>query len=357
MNCCDKCFDDPVLVELIITNSIEEDNCDFCKSKSKLISCSFIAEHFQALFDLYTTHPTALNSLGIDSPVLLHTHLTLFWPSLFNSSILEDRLIKLLVDNIARESEDYGNNIFSQPVELHSFAGDPDTLHELELQWDSFANDIKFKNRFFLSKELDTNLLESIFERLIRTYPSGKKFYRARISDDHLPIEQMGKPNAQLVTGGRANPIGIPYLYLSNDWLTTMYETRISLHESLTIGEFENIESLNLVSLTNISQLGPFEVTARNFDLEEFITYRPYLKKLETELSKPVRKQDSNLDYLPTQFLCEFIKSMGLDAVEYKSAMHEGGSNIALFDDSKIKCLKTKFYKVASLEYASEEVK
>ncbi len=87
--------------------------------------------------------------------------------------------------------------------------------------------------------------------------------------------------------------------------------------------------------------------------MEEFISFRPYLLKLGDELSKPVRRQDVNLDYLPTQYLCEFIKSeLGFDAVEYKSAMNPEGHNLAIFNDSKLECVGAKFYKVNDLQYS-----
>jgi hypothetical protein len=224
------------------------------------------------------------------------------------------------------------------------------------LQWDSFANDIKFNNRFFLTKKLDTDLLQSVFERLGKTYNKGHEFFRARISDELIIPANLGKPPVPLTSGGRANPVGIPYLYLSTDLKTTLYETRISLHETLTIGKFVVTDNINLISLTNVAKFGPFEIQDKGFSVEEFIGFRPYLQKLESELSRPVRKQDVHLDYLPTQFLCEFLKSLGFDAVEYKSAMNPDGSNLALFNDSKVECIESKLYRVSSLKYSWDEV-
>lgn len=99
-------------------------------------------------------------------------------------------------------------------------------------------------------------------------------------------------------------------------------------------------------------QHGPFEISSRGFAIDEFLKYRPYLLKLGDELSRPVRKQDEHLDYLPTQFLCEYIKSkLGFDAVEYKSSMNSDGYNLAVFNDSKLECVDVKFYRVTNLEY------
>jgi len=59
---------------------------------------------------------------------------------------------------------------------------------------------------------------------------------------------------------------------------------------------------------------------------------------------------------LPTQFLCEFCKSIGFDAVEYKSSMNPDGSNLALFSDRKVHCDEVKFYQVNSLIYNWDEL-
>jgi hypothetical protein len=58
------------------------------------------------------------------------------------------------------------------------------------------------------------------------------------------------------------------------------------------------------------------------------------------------RRGENELDYLPSQYLCEFIKSIGFDGVEYRSSLYEGGFNIALFDDNKVNCIKVKTIQV-----------
>src|SRR5690606_11095106 len=125
-------------------------------------------------------------------------------------------------------------------------------------------------------------------------------------------------------------------------------------HESISVGKFIVRVPLNVISLKNIANYGPFEIQDRGFEIEEFMRIRPYLLKLEEELSKPVQKQDVNLDYLPTQYLCEFIKSLGFDAVEYRSAMAEGGYNLAVFNDKKLTCSSVRHYEVTSLKYQWE---
>lgn len=358
MYCCSNCFSDFGIRNIIESIAKTKGNCPICGSKSSgLAESGELIDHFQPLFDLYSNNPSSERSLKITTPVFLYQHLNLFWPGLFNSARLNDASIHQLVRDIA-VSSDSDSRLFSEAVELTSYLNNDPALpaEGLELKWDYFASEIKTSNRFFLNEMINTELLESIFERLATVYPTGTEFYRARLSDHLLPPDMLLKPPAALTKAGRANPVGIPYLYLSSDLKTTLFETRISLHETLTIGKFILGEPLSLVSLKNIKDLGPFEVQEKRFELDEFITYRPYLQKLETELSKPVRKQDVDLDYLPTQFLCEFIKSLGFDAVEYKSAMNPDGFNLAVFNDQKLICEESKYYSVNRLEYEWKEL-
>lgn len=354
MNCCVDCFSDQGLKNRIEASSSIIGSCDFCGSVAVIIiNCEDLSSSFEQIFGLYTSHPNAEKSLQDGKPYLLHEHLLKYWSRLFNTDLLNDLTVKQLVNQIGRGTSIYSTPLFENPVEIEFLLGTATApAEDLELKWDSFSEEIKTRNRFFLSEKIDTEDLQSIFERLATIHPKGTEFYRARISDKKLRLDKLGKPPLHLTTPGRANPVGIPYLYVSESEETTLYETRVALHESLTIGRFVAKETISLVSLRNIDRLGPIDIIDRGFTLEEFISYRPYLIKLEQELSSPVRKQDVHLDYLPTQFLCEFIKSLGFDAVEYKSAMNINGYNLAIFNDQKLACKGAKFVYVKDIKYS-----
>ncbi|OZI07802.1 hypothetical protein BWI93_12600 [Siphonobacter sp. BAB-5385] len=308
MNCCTNCFCDTSLINIINSLSTLSGNCDFCDTRDvTIVNCEKLSDSFENLFELYENFPSSITSLKIDAPFLLHEHLSTYWPNLFNTKTLKLKDVKQLIDQIGRGSQLYTSDLFSKPVEL-SIAITETENNNLELKWDSFCNEIKYNNRFFLNTSIDTDILGSIFQRLTSTYPTGTTFYRARISDNLLKGNELGKPPFDKTTPGRANPIGIPYLYVSESKETTLYETRVALHEGISIGKFILTHPLNIISLKSISDYSPFEIIDKGFILEEFIQYRPYLQRLGQELSKPVRKQDIHLDYLPTQYLCEFIK-------------------------------------------------
>jgi hypothetical protein len=84
-------------------------------------------------------------------------------------------------------------------------------------------------------------------------------------------------------------------------------------------------------------------------NLEKYSEYQGFLVQLEKELSEPLRRYDSELDYLPTQYLCEFVKSQGYDGVEYGSAMNKGGINLAIFNDNKLKCVSKKVIEIKNI--------
>lgn len=352
MNCCVNCFSDQGLKNRIVAISSVVGNCDFCETKNvALVKCEELEADFDELFALYINSDDPSKSLESEKKYLLHEHLPVYWNKLFNSEVLKNKEIKLLLNQIGQKGLFFSEDYLEKPVEFLALVSGDDSAINFDARWESFSREIKEKNRFFLSEKIDTDELQSIFERLSITYPVGHEFYRARISDELLPMIELGKPPQKSATPGRANPVGIPYLYVSDTAKTTLYETRVALHEGISIGKFVLAEPISLVSLKNIADFGPFEIIDRGFELQEFIKYRPYLQKLEAELSRPVRKQDVHLDYLPTQFLCEFIKSLGFDAVEYKSAMNIGGYNLAIFNDSKLHCIDATFHNVKSLEY------
>lgn len=59
-----------------------------------------------------------------------------------------------------------------------------------------------------------------------------------------------------------------------------------------------------------------------------------FLERLGEELTRPVLPQGAVIDYVPSQYLCEFIKKCGYDGVIYRSSASDG-INLALFDPSK----------------------
>ena len=56
------------------------------------------------------------------------------------------------------------------------------------------------------------------------------------------------------------------------------------------------------------------------------------------------------IEYLPTQYLTEFIRTMGFDGIRFNSSLHENGKNVVLFNmDYKVlssKLVTAKWYQL-----------
>jgi len=70
------------------------------------------------------------------------------------------------------------------------------------------------------------------------------------------------------------------------------------------------------------------------------VRFHRYLKALGGELRKPIHSSDQPTDYIPTQYLCELAKSIGLDGVLYSSSVDPSGHgrNLVLFDPAIATC-------------------
>jgi hypothetical protein len=216
--------------------------------------------------------------------------------------------------------------------------------------WKEFSNSIKETNRFH-NAMFNAIAFERILKTVSKTYPINSRFFRARIADDKngFSVDKMGAPPIAKRSAGRINPEGISALYLSSDSETILNEVRASAFDYVSIGEFKLKRDIEIANLSAISSTSPF----RYDDIERYAANRKVFKEISTELAKPLRRNDSALEYLPTQYIAEFIKSQGYDGVEYASTLKEGGFNIAVFDESLFDCINVKTIEVSEISYVT----
>lgn len=336
MNCCPNCFKNRELQAIIGSISTEKGDCDFCGSKETIVVDSReMAESFAQPVGLYRISKDVKNTMS----ELMQEE----W-DIFN---LDSKRASDLLKCIFSDESTVDPNLFTKDV--INYAKHSPESKEIVDRWNNLRNEIITKNRFFIEHAFEHDLLEKLLVEKKKKYTTGTLFYRGRISDkDGFDRDKIGKPPAKKATSGRANPKGIPYLYLSSDLETTLYETRATYLDFVTIGTFELTDDIEIVKLRTVDITNPFEE-----NLFERIVNQPFLKKLESELSRPLRRHDSDLEYLPTQYLCEFIKYIGFEGVEYGSAMRKGGINVAFFDDAKFRCTKTQIVEVENIEIST----
>lgn len=351
MRCCIDCFDDQEIEGFFRSNSTEVGRCDFCKTKkSSLLDPREFEEMFLPLIQAYTT--VERNSREDINPALIHEKLQSEW-GIFSDEIVSDERLELIKE-ILSDSYDKNDPLLNDEVERKVVLLNLEKAQLLEEEWEHFAKEIKSNNRYFLGKNIDLELLTELFDFHSNVYQTGKYFYRGRISgEDGFELEKMGKPPILLSTSGRANPIGIPYLYVSTNHETVLRECRATYLDYVSIAEFKLKDQLKVVSLRHVENISPFLFEDW---LENYLKYQKYLKRLEIELSKPLRKHDQILEYLPTQYLCEYVKFLGYDAIEYGSAMHDGGINLAIFNDEKLEPRKVEVFEIVSMNLETEKV-
>jgi hypothetical protein len=351
MNCCTNCFESQYINSIILNNKTIG-NCDYCKSQNvSIYEASELSPFFKGIIDLYDVDVE--NGKSLEIQIVSDFHKKVFTQNLIETNNIKQLISDIIEDDIA----DY-QSVLDNPVQLrfHNTSIEDDVNQSLFLSWDRFSEEIKTVNRFHLKNSLDLEKLKSLFRHFQKDLPKGKKFYRARISDNPkgYPIEQIGNPPNKSAKSGRANPNGISYLYLANDVTTTLYEVRASLFDYVTVGTFRLEESISVVNLSrftyDVFRLAELE------SLENVMIHGSFIDKLEQELSKPRRRSDSELDYLPTQYLSELIKSMGFDGIEFKSSLYSEGINVAIFNPDKFKCLEVGVYDITDIKLDSEKL-
>lgn len=310
--CCPECFGDNGLrVSIFPARSHEYGDCSFCGTKNTiLLEPTALAPYFELLADIYV--PSTVGKSLVE------------WMKedwlLFSHSRMDDAHAKELLSEIFDDG-----NIVRQLV-----VPSPDFASKRMLLWETLRDEMMYKNRWFLDTEIDTKRLRQLLDMLVVNNLS-QKWYRARIreGDVPFPIGEMGSPPKRHASYGRANPAGIPCLYLSSKPETAIAETRPHPGEVACVADF-TIPNIRAVDLRNPRKLvSPF-ILSDTSEIGQLRSDIPFLERLGNELTRPVVPKGAAIDYIPSQYLCEFIRKCGFDGVVYSSSMSDG-INIALF--------------------------
>jgi hypothetical protein len=172
--------------------------------------------------------------------------------------------------------------------------------------------------------------------------------------DDSKPFDcaNMGCPPKEQARPGRANPIGIPYLYLCDNAKTTYYEVRSVYLDNLSVGRFKIKRNLNLVDFTyQIDIYAKYMSEEGNKSLKDIVIQKKVIEAISRDLSKPMRRFDSELEYVPTQMICEYCKNeVHADGISFKSSLYEKGKNYVLFDEESAECKAVETHTINTID-------
>lgn len=227
-------------------------------------------------------------------------------------------------------------------------------IQQVTQTWNNIKGVIKHKTRYNIDDSpLRLQEWNTCLGDCVETIYSGehKQYYRARIpqtEDTHYKRCEMGAPSPTRATSGRANPIGISYLYVCTEVNTCLYETRASYLDRVSVGTFKikPHESVSLMNLTRI-KADKMEIPIDGDDLEGNLKIRILINLISRDLSEPMRRHDSIVEYIPTQFICEYIRdNYNVDGIIYTSSLNDNGTNIVFFNPDKLKCTKVQDWQV-----------
>lgn len=329
MKICKDCFLDEELRSEINANAVIDGICDVCGKQSKVMDFSEFHGFFTTVLELYS--PTENSSKTIVDIIQDE------WHFFKDKDVAKD----LLADVVMANNLGYS---------LADFVDYTDDICSRVAVWDRLKTSVKEKSRFF------TNMDEFAQYNYLTAGKSlhvGQKLYRSRITpvgQKKIRCDKMGCPPKELATAGRANPIGIPYLYLSDSAKTTYFEVRAVYLDKLSVGTFMIERELKLVDF--IYDVNLFLVyNDGTKSLKEIVIKKKIIDAISEDLSKPLRRYDSELEYVPTQLICEYCKRVvGADGISFESSLHKGGRNYVLFDGGSAKCVRVDSHEITKID-------
>jgi len=338
MEVCPNCFADKELKGFILSSKKSGD-CKICDSGNvHLMDINELLDFFQELIDNF--HITK-NGESLKSKIQG------YW-SFFTSHGIAAKILNEILPNLSTS--------ISNSEDLVDYNED---IVENFMHWETLKEELKWSKRFISNIDYLEELgWDSFFNTQFELKPTDDLF-RARVHHQSglmaFSKDEMMCPKPQLVSGGRANPLGIPYLYLSDNPETVLYEVRASYLDELSVARFQLKEELNSIKIVDFTEDTPLFQPTR---INETIKASLLRKMISRDLSKPMRRYDTEIEYIPTQFICEFINIFtGASGIRFNSSIHLSGKNIVIFDQKLMQCKEVKLKKVNNMNLTAIEHK
>ncbi|MBW2066110.1 MAG: RES domain-containing protein [Deltaproteobacteria bacterium] len=356
--CCINCFSNSE-IKRFIESKKEIGDCDYCGSQDVHIReveevGSFIMEGVLRYYEDAANQVSYISSEGGYQLPTSDIHEIISDEEAIFSGRLDDPT-ELLNDLVTNDGTPY---VRKDPYGPPS--GDPDEIR----YWENFCKVIKTQQRFtaFLScGEEDPydyglpsrflfHLAETYMPTLIDILPKGTTIFRARINKNNQDFQHIDltSPPSEYAKDSRMSPAGISFFYGGMDHETCIHEVRPDLAENVVVAEFETTQNLLVLDLAmKMEPRASIFNPEYNFFYEEY--FKPFLFHFADEISKPLRRTDNKIEYIPAQVFTEFIKTVNfkdhfylpgdngkeadvyMNGMQYKSSIRKGGINIVLF--------------------------
>jgi hypothetical protein len=236
-----------------------------------------------------------------------------------------------------------------------------------------FSREITRQRRYVRTPESEKFLsaVASTCKARLRPIPAGQTFWRAQLGNEWRRREEHGfeeaapfgpermKPLNDRASEGRANPKGIPCLYLSTTASAALSEVRPWIGALVSLAQFKVVRQLIVVDCSVLHDQY-FNLAFLNRKFDEPIPQEKFDEivwaAIDRAFAEPTTKSDDIADYAATQTLTELFKSEGYDGIAYKSAFGHDGYSLALFDLTSAKQINGSLYEAKAIEFKFEEV-
>jgi hypothetical protein len=125
------------------------------------------------------------------------------------------------------------------------------------------------------------------------------------------------KPLRGRARENRANPKGIPYLYVATHEEIAVAEVRPWIGEIVSVAQLRTTKELRFINCT----IDEHRHVLCFKEPDERERERAVWQAIDQAFSRPVTADDDTADYAPTQVLAETFREGGFDGVGYRSSL------------------------------------
>lgn len=204
-----------------------------------------------------------------------------------------------------------------------------------DFRWSQFCWQVKHQNRMYKLEKTLNRLFENTPASVIYTLPIGTVIHRARKYEPYFakkpPAEYLWAPPCEKASAGRMNHAYVPIFYGAFSEDCALAEVQPYIGQRVSIGQFivkKEIQVFDFTVFDGITEVKPTSNVSAS-------TRYSVVRHIQELISQPVAPEDRPLEYLPTQFLTEYIREhFEVEAIIFFSSLRPNdpeNRNIAIF--------------------------
>ncbi|WET74117.1 RES family NAD+ phosphorylase [Rhizobium croatiense] len=237
--------------------------------------------------------------------------------------------------------------------------------------YSAFARAVTRERRYVWTPEVRQflEIVKTTAESRAKQLQKGAIVYRAQKGVDEQEDEANGRiyisgygaarmlPRNDRATEGRANPLGIPVLYVATQPITAISEVRPWIGAQVSLATLRVTRPLKIVDLGEGDGQQVIKLAYLFTEPSDAEALKATWAFIDEAFSRPVSREDADVAlYAPTQILAELFREAGFDGVSYRSQFGDAGKNIALFDVSTVRVVSCAPFEVQAVKIEAAQI-